>query len=92
MTHPFLAATKLSTAVATPSGHHPDSIGDNPGLAGITSGNFRINGFNISVDVSTDSINDIVNRINVPAGVTATFDLQTDELSIKVKTIREPVA
>ena len=70
----FLAAMKLDTAVVTPG---TDSeldrpIDQVPVLAGISSGNFLINGTSIAVDTSTDSVNDVIGAINASgAGVGA---------------------
>ncbi len=50
-------------------------------LGTVTAGTFTINGIQISVDPSTDSLNDIVNRINSSgAGVTASYEAATDTL------------
>ncbi|MDH3433399.1 MAG: hypothetical protein OEM60_06050, partial [Gammaproteobacteria bacterium] len=50
------------------------------GMPAIVDGSFQVNGANISVSTS-DSINDIVDRINLSsAGVTATFDALTERI------------
>ncbi|MEZ4502236.1 MAG: flagellar filament capping protein FliD [Dehalococcoidia bacterium] len=57
-------------------------------LAGLTlppdpTGSFDINGISISYDVSTDSLNTIITRINTSsAGVTASFDEGTNQLTL----------
>ena len=59
-------------------------------LAGgaITSESFTINGITISVDPTTDSLSDVIGRINASdAGVTASYDATTDGLRIVSKTL-----
>lgn len=50
-------------------------------------GSFEINGETISYDASTDSLNDVLNRINrqVP-GVSASYDAQADKIVLSSKT------
>ena len=48
-----------------------------------TSGSFEINGVAITFDATTDSLINVITRINESdAGVTATYDVQTDKLVI----------
>ena len=59
-------------------------------LGTVTAGTFTVNGVQISVDPTVDSLNDIVNRINSSgAGVTASYDSTTDTL---VLTSSNPIA
>ncbi len=53
-----------------------------------TSGVFTINGIKISVDASTDTLMDVVERINTSdAGVTASYDSSTDSVVMLSKTL-----
>jgi len=57
------------------------------GLPAIANGSFQVNGENISVN-TTDSINDVVNRINLSnAGVTAAFNTMTEQLDFLQNTL-----
>jgi len=59
-------------------------------LGTVTAGTFTINGVQISVDPTSDTLNDIINRINGSgAGVTASYDTATDTL---VLTSPNPIA
>ncbi len=82
----FLAATKLDApySLAGGQGHDSDrTLATAPGLSGISTGNFEINGVSISVDVATDSLNDVVASINSSgAGVTASYDPGTNLVTI----------
>ena len=82
----FLAATKLSSAVPVNVGYSSgDDIGDIPSLSAVSSGDLLINGVGIALDATTDSIDDVVSRINSSgAGVTAIFDSQSSRLSLSV--------
>ncbi len=54
----------------------------------VTSESFTINGVTISVDPTTDSMSDVIGRINASdAGVTASFDTTTDGVRIVSKTL-----
>ena len=49
----------------------------------LSSGSFKINGVSITYDETVDSLNNVITRINrSSAGVTATYDVQTDTLII----------
>ncbi|HPO16960.1 MAG TPA: flagellar filament capping protein FliD [Candidatus Hydrogenedentes bacterium] len=53
-----------------------------------TSGVFTINGIQISVDASTDTLMDVIERINMSdAGVTASYDASTDSVVVLSKTL-----
>lgn len=50
-------------------------------LGTVTAGTFTVNGVQISVDPTVDTLNDIINRINNSgAGVTASYDASSDTL------------
>lgn len=54
----------------------------------VTAGNFRINGVAITVDPTTDTLGDVLARINASdANVTATFDPSTDTIRVVSKTL-----
>ncbi|MCC6490001.1 MAG: flagellar filament capping protein FliD [Candidatus Hydrogenedentes bacterium] len=54
----------------------------------VTSGSFKINGITINVDATTDSISDILGRINdSDAGVTASYDSATDTIRVVSDTL-----
>ncbi|PKM82402.1 MAG: hypothetical protein CVU89_05205 [Firmicutes bacterium HGW-Firmicutes-14] len=83
----FLAAAKLDAAVVvdgTESGEFRNLA--DTGL-GFTSGYFTINDYTFSVDTATESLNDIISKINnSSAGVTAFYDSESDTISITSKT------
>ncbi|MFN4180451.1 MAG: flagellar filament capping protein FliD, partial [Armatimonadota bacterium] len=59
-------------------------------LGTVTAGTFTINGVQISIDPTVDTLNDIINRINSSgAGVAASYDAVTDTL---VLTSANPIA
>lgn len=79
----FFAATKLTTATVTPGSHDDRTrvIASVTALSAISSGTFGINGVTFNVDVGTDSLNDVLTRINestanVSASITATNGLR----------------
>ncbi len=54
----------------------------------VTAGNFRINGVTITVDPTTDTLSNVLARINASdAGVTATFDASNDTIRVVSKTL-----
>ncbi|MBN2310440.1 MAG: flagellar filament capping protein FliD [Candidatus Hydrogenedentes bacterium] len=54
----------------------------------IQSGSFRVNGVTIAVDVTTDSLSDVLGRIsNSDAGVTASYDTTTDTIRVVSETL-----
>jgi len=83
----FLGATKLSAAVAT-AGQETDAdqdkhLADASPFSSIQSGTMQINGVDISVDVDSDSLNDVISRINSSgAGVTVSLDDSTGRVSL----------
>ena len=70
-------ATSTTASSTAPLGQAIDAgavIKDANFATAITSGTFKINGVAIDVDVDTDSLNDVINRINASgAGVTASI-------------------
>lgn len=73
----FLAATKLTGAVATPGldDERTLALAEVAAFAGVTSGSFTLNGVQVAVDVLTDSIDDLVARIDSQLDdVDASFD------------------
>ncbi|NUM55993.1 MAG: flagellar filament capping protein FliD [Candidatus Hydrogenedentes bacterium] len=55
----------------------------NFGGGAITAGSFKINGITITVDPTTDSLSDVLGRINgSDAGVTASYDSSTDTIRV----------
>ncbi len=85
----FLAATKLASASSVPGSDDESGapIGEVSALTGVQSGFFSVNGFAISVDILQDSLADIIERINESgAGVTASYDAESGEFSIRSHT------
>ena len=84
----FLTATKLDS-INTIAGIDPESIhtlDDVATFAGVTSGNILINGRQIAVDTSTDSLETVIDKINAaPAGVIASFDPATQKVLIEAE-------
>ena len=84
-TIPAPTFTTLVSSGATGAGVSTTATLDSAGLT-ITpdaSGSFVINGITISYDATTDSLDDIISRINLSsAGVTASFDTGTDMLTL----------
>ena len=82
----FIAATKLDAAVVQ-SGIDPENEISFNGVAefsGIQSGNILINGTSIAIDPSSDSLMSAIDKINASAAdVTATFDTQTQKVTIE---------
>lgn len=81
----FLTAMKLDGATAT-LGKEDDrklAIDQVAPYAGISSGSFKINGVEISVDVTTDTIQDVIARVNdSEAGVTMTLG-SSERISVR---------
>lgn len=81
----FLAAAKLADAVATPG---EDSEATSPlaevaRFASVHSGTINVNGISVAIDVETDSLNDVLDRIsNAGAGVAAAFDSNSGLVSV----------
>jgi len=82
----FLAAVKLDTATIDlgKEDERTDAIDQVSLLGGIASGSFDINGVSISIDVTTDSLNDIISRVNSSsADAVMSYSKTTDRLSIR---------
>lgn len=81
----FLQAMKLDTAIVV-AGVDRDSerlLSNVAQFASVQSGSFLVNGETISVDPLTDSLDDVIGRINASAAdVTATLDTGTKRLVI----------
>jgi hypothetical protein len=59
------------------------TIGTVSNLSGISTGNFQINGVDVSVDTSSDSLNDVISRINSSGvEVTASLSPASDFLAV----------
>ena len=73
----FLAAVKLENAVAIP-GKDPETempLAEVARFSSVQSGSISVNGITVAIDVETDSLNDVLDRIsNSGADVLATFN------------------
>lgn len=76
-------ATKVESSGRMGTGIDVNAVLNESGLGtSITAGTFSINGVEISVDPETESLNDIVNKVNTNvAGVTASYDSGIDKLT-----------
>ena len=84
----FLAAMKLDGAVATPGEGETmgsgELLSDVDQFASVQSGTISVNSVAISIDVNTDSLTDVLERITASgAGVTASFDSATQRVSLR---------
>jgi hypothetical protein len=88
----FLAAAKLEGAVAVPG--EDGTVSEDPatpmaeveGLSAVQSGSISVNGVSIDIDVNTDSLNDVLDRITASeAGVTASYDSSSKRVSLSSK-------
>ena len=81
----FLAAMKLEGATPT-LGEDPEtdkSLADVATFSAVQSGSISVNGVSMDIDVSTDSLNDVLDRIGASgAGVTASFDSASQKVSL----------
>jgi len=78
------ATTSSSADLEIPSGELSNTIDTISKLSSVSSGQFNINGTNISIDITSDSFNDVVDRINSSGtGVTASFDTISGRLSLE---------
>ena len=81
----FLAAVKLESAVAIPG---DDAESENPlaevdRFSSVQSGSISVNGVSIDIDVNTDSLTDILDRITASqAEVAASFDSTSQRVSL----------
>jgi len=85
----FVAAVKLEGAVAIPG--EDGTVTEDPAtplaevesLSAVQNGSISVNGVAIDIDVSTDSLNDILDRITASeAGITATYDSNSKRVSL----------
>lgn len=84
----FLQAVKLAGAIVTPGTDPEDDIAfENVGtFASVISGDIQINGEQISIDTTTDSLSSVLERINASAaGVVASFDSGTQRVVIEAQ-------
>ena len=90
----FLAAVKLDGAspVAGTDDETDLPISSVSGLSAITSGSFEINGESIAIDTTTDSLDDVIDRINASAaGVVATLLPDESKLSLTNASKEDPL-
>jgi hypothetical protein len=81
----FLAAVKLDAAAATP-GEEPETqkpLAEVVRFSSVQSGSIDVNDAALTIDVNTDSMTDILNRITASgAEVTASFDSTSQRVSL----------
>jgi hypothetical protein len=81
----FVAAVKLDGAVATPGtdGEAEDPLAQQAQFSGVESGSISVNGVSIAIDVDTDTLTDVLDRITASAaGVTASYDSSSQQVSL----------
>ena len=81
----FLAATKLDTATleAGTDGAQGMPMADVAALVGVLAGTVTVNGIEVAIDPSADSLDDALARIQATVpGVTASFDAATQKVTI----------
>jgi flagellar capping protein FliD len=84
----IVTARSLSMGInydsGVPANHDPDKTLNTVGaFSSISAGSFFINQTEITIDPATDSLNDVIDRINLSgAGVSATIDESNDRLII----------
>lgn len=91
----FLAAVKLdgATPVAGADDEASLPISAVPGLSAIQTGFFEINGESIAIDTSVDSLDDVIQRINVSgAGAIATLRTEVALFSVKSSSTGDDLA
>ncbi len=82
----FLDAVKLSGAVQEEgsNGDLRSILRSVSAFAGVVNGSFQVNGTTILVDVTTDSLQDVLDRITSDVeGVTAVYDVASDRVRIQ---------
>ncbi|MDH3882722.1 MAG: hypothetical protein OET63_00795 [Desulfobacterales bacterium] len=81
----FVAAVKLDSAVAIP-GNDAESektLAAEGQFASVQSGSISVNGTSIDIDVNTDTLTDVLDRITASAAeVTASFDSASQKVSL----------
>ena len=86
----LLAALKLSGAAVTPGIDREDEkpIDSVAAFSSVQSGDIVINGIQINIDVSTDSLAAVIDRINSSsAGVVASFDSNSQRVLIEAQKV-----
>ena len=82
----FLAAVKLENTVATP-GKDPETempLAEVARFSSMQSGSMRVNGITVAINVETDSLNDVLDRIsNSAADVLAAFNTASGRVSLR---------
>jgi len=95
----FVAAVKLDSAVAVPG--EDGTVTEDPAtpLAGVDafstvqSGSISVNSVSIDIDVNTDSLNDILDRISASAAdVTASYDSNTKKVTLSANDAESQLA
>ncbi|MDD2710029.1 MAG: flagellar filament capping protein FliD [Verrucomicrobiae bacterium] len=77
-----ISTLKLANPVSTSVTPNDRTLSSSYGSS-LTDGYFTINGTQISVNAGTDTLQDVLDRINAPAtGVTASYDPTTDKISL----------
>ncbi len=85
----FVAAVKLDSAVAVPG--EDGTVTEDPAtplaevdaFSTVQSGSITVNGVSIDIDVNTDSLNDVLDRITASAAdVTASYDSSTKKVTL----------
>lgn len=84
----FVAATKLDGATTTPGTDNKTdlTLAEVGAFSAVQSGSISVNGVAIDIDVDTDSLNDIIDRISASeAGVQASFDSSSQRVSVSAE-------
>jgi hypothetical protein len=85
----FLAAAKLDTATVDlgSNASFDEAIHAVGALSSVSSGSFDINGVTFRLDVTTDSLADLIERVNESsAGVVMSYSSSTDRLMVRSRT------
>ena len=81
----FLAAVKLDGAVAIPGddAESGNTLAEEEQFASVQSGSISVNGVSINIDVNTDTLTDVLDRITASeAEVAASFDSASQRVSL----------
>jgi hypothetical protein len=85
----FVAAVKLDSAVAVPgedgtvTEDSATPLAEVDAFSTVQSGSVSVNGVSIDIDVNTDSLNDVLDRISASAAdVTASYDSNTKKVTL----------
>jgi hypothetical protein len=81
----FVAAVKLDSAVATPGNdaEAEKTLAEEGQFASVQSGSISVNSVSIDIDVNTDTLTDVLDRITASAAeVTASFDSASQKVSL----------